>query len=67
MAMGRRSAARQGELWVATDELPRSPGHVFYVKLNELLAEAQFDAWVEDLCRPCYATKMGRPGIPPGV
>ena len=47
--------------------LPRSPGHVFYQKLNELLAEAGFDRWVEARCRPSYAEKMGRPGIPPGV
>ena len=66
MALGRRSAERQQELWVATQELPRSPGHVFYDTLNDLLAEAGFDLWVEELCRPYYA-KSGRPGIPPGV
>lgn len=66
MALGRRKDERQGELWVATHELPRSPGHVFYEKLNGLLAEAGFDAWIEDLCEPYYA-KTGRPGIPPGV
>jgi transposase len=66
MAMGRRNVEQQGELWIARTELPRSPGHVFYVKLNELLAEAGFEAWVEDLCRPFYADS-GRPGIPPGV
>lgn len=66
MALGRRNAERQAELWVATQELPTSPGHVFYEKLNRLLAEAGFDGWVEDLCRPYYA-RSGRPGIPPGV
>ena len=66
MALGRRNAERQGELWVATQELAQSPGHVFYDKLNRLFAEAGFDAWVEDLCEPHYA-KSGRPGIPPGV
>jgi transposase len=66
MSMGRRNVEQQGELWIARTELPRSPGHVFYVKLNELLAEAGFDAWVEDLCRPFYAD-TGRPSIPPGV
>src|SRR5262249_8097323 len=66
MALGRRKAERQGELWVATPALPVSPGHAFYVKLNQLLAEAGFDEWVEDLCEPYYA-KSGRPGIPPGV
>ena len=67
MAMGRRNVEQQGELWIPTTRMPRSPGHVFYAKLNELLAEAGFDRWVEDLCRPYYADKMGRPGIPPGV
>lgn len=66
MAMGRRKSERQTEMWVATGELPQSPGHVFYEKLNGLLSESGFDAWVEDQCRAYYA-RMGRPGIPPGV
>lgn len=66
MAMGRRKSERQTEMWIASGELPQSPGHVFYQKLNELLAENGFDVWVEDLCRPHYADK-GRPGIPPGM
>jgi transposase len=66
MALGRRNEERQGEFWVATQHLPTSPGHVFYDKLNRLLAEAGFDEWVEALCEPYYA-KSGRPGIPPGV
>ena len=66
MALGKRKTERQAELWVATPQLPVSPGHVFNEKLNELLAEAGFDAWIEGLCEPYYA-KSGRPGIPPGV
>lgn len=66
MAMGRRKNERQGEMWVASGAMPRSPGHVFYEKLNSLFAEIGFDAWVEDLCEAYYARK-GRPGIPPGV
>ncbi len=66
MAMGRRKKERQGEMWIATRELPQSPGHVFYEKLNGLLAENGFDVWVEDLCLAYYA-QQGRPGIPPGV
>ena len=66
MALGRRNDERQGELWIATPSLPVSPGHAFYVKLNELLAEGGFDEWVEKLCEPYYA-KRGRPSIPPGV
>jgi transposase len=43
MGMGRRPRERQSELFVATADLPRSAGHVFYEKLNELLALASFD------------------------
>ena len=66
MAMGRRKP-QQGELWVPTQELPHSPGHPFYHKLNVVLAEADFDAYVEELCRPYYAEHVGRPSIPPGT
>lgn len=66
MALGKRMQEDQG-LWVATTELPSSPGHPFYRKLNELLREAEFDTFVEKLCTPYYADGLGRPGIPPGV
>src|SRR3990170_5010541 len=65
MAMGARSNEQQ-ELWVATQDLPKSPGHPFYEKLNKILAEAGFDRLVEELCEPYYA-KAGRPSVPPGV
>ena len=61
MALGKRPAQRQPELWVATAELPRSPGHPFYVKLNALLAADGFDAWLETLCAPHYHAALGRP------
>jgi transposase len=66
MALGKRRQEQQ-EAWVATNALPKSPGHPFYQKLNQLLAEAGFDRWVERLCAPYYAEKRGRPSIPPGV
>lgn len=66
MAMRRRREEQQ-EAWVATTELPKSPGHPFFRRLNELLAEAGFDRWVEDLCAVYYAEELGRPSIPPGV
>jgi transposase len=66
MALGKRKQEEQG-LWVATTELPSSPGHPFYRKLNELFREAEFDRFVEGLCAPYYANGVGRPGIPPGV
>jgi transposase len=63
MAMGRRRRERQDALFVMASGLPRSPGHPFYHKLNDLLAEAGFDRWIEDLCRQYYATeeKRGQP------
>ncbi len=67
MALGRRKNERQQDFWVATTELPRSEGHVFYQKLNQLLREAGFDEYVETLCKPYYHDTMGRPGIPPGT
>jgi hypothetical protein len=67
MAMGKRGTERQQDLFVMHDKLPKSPGHVFYIKLNRLLAEAEFDAWVEALCEPYYADSRGRPSVPPGV
>jgi transposase len=67
MAMGRRPAQQQAHLFVATTDLPQSPGHVFYEKLNQLLDEAGFDRHVEGLCQPYYAEDIGRESIPPGV
>ena len=66
MALGKRKREQQG-LWIATTELPKSPGHPFYQKLNHVLAEAQFDSWIEKRCEPYYAATLGRPSIPPGV
>jgi transposase len=68
MSMGRRTEKQQ-PLWVVAGEMPQSPGHRFYEKLNELLGEADFDRKVEALCRPFYEAddKAGRPSIAPGV
>jgi transposase len=67
MALGRRKKERQETFWISAGELPRSAGHVFYQKLNELLHEARFDEFLEELCRQHYHATQGRPGIPPGV
>ena len=53
-------------MWVATSDLPKSPGHPFYQRLNRALAANSFDAFVEAACRRFYAAKMGRPSLPPG-
>jgi transposase len=67
MAMGRRRAARQESMWVASSALPAAPAHPFYERLNEILARAGFDAFVEAQCRGFYADRMGRPSLAPGV
>jgi transposase len=68
MAMGKRRQ-RQESLFVMADGLPKSPGHPFYQKLNTLLAEAQFDRWLEGRCGQYYEQqeRRGQPSIPPGV
>jgi transposase len=67
MALGRRKSVQQQDLFITAVDLPRSDGHVFYAKLNQLLEEAGFDTWIEKLCAPYYSQVRGRPGIPPGV
>jgi transposase len=68
MAMGKRRE-RQESLFVMAEGLPKSAGHPFYRKLNELLAEANFDRWIEKRCQQFYQQeeKRGQPSIPPGV
>jgi transposase len=53
-------------MWVATQDLPRSAAHPFYRRLNRVLDEAQFDAFVEGACATFYAEVMGRPSLAPG-
>jgi transposase len=65
MAMGTRQS-EQSSLWVATSELPTSPGHPFYARLNALLDAHDFDQVVEGLCRKFYAKVRGRPSLQPG-
>jgi transposase len=65
MAM-RREAGAQDDLVATWAEIPRSPGHAFYDRLQTLLKEAGFDVFVEDLCKPYYAARMGAPSLPPG-
>ena len=65
MAM-RRESEVQGDLVVTWAEMPRSPGHAFYDRLQTLLTEAGFDAFVEEICKPYYAPRMGAPSLPPG-
>jgi transposase len=65
MAMGKRTS-EQAPMWIPTTDLPVSPGHPFYARLNTILDEAGFDRFAEEQCRPFYAPVMGRPSLPPG-
>ncbi len=66
MALGRQTE-RQSELLLSWSELPRSQGHPFYDRLQEVLRGAGFDRHAEDLCRPYYsAVARGRKSLPPG-
>lgn len=68
MTMGRR-ADRQESLFIRTEDLVSSAGHPFYKRLNALLAEAEFDRWIEGRCQQYYnqQEKRGQPSLPPGV
>ena len=66
MAMG-KSKKRQRSLWVETRELAKVPSHPFYKKLDELLVKHGFEDFTQDLCRPFYADRQGRPSMPPSV
>ena len=63
--MGTRKT-EQPPLWVATADLPSSPGHPFYAKLSAILDAEGFDRFAEDQCRRFYAPTMGRPSLEPG-
>jgi len=62
MAMGRQTE-RQGDLMVTWSDLPRSPGHVFYDRLQQVLVDAGFDRFVETACKPYYSENMGTMSI----
>ncbi len=56
----------QSPLWVVTSDLPKSPGHPFFARLNALLDANDFDRFVERKCQSFYAAVMGRPSLTPG-
>src|SRR3954463_12953486 len=65
MALGRQGE-RQADLMLSWAELPRSPGHAFYDRLQGVLIAAGFDGFAEGQCAPYYAGERGRPSLPPG-
>jgi len=66
MAMGKRKAKQQ-DLWVSTNEIPKAASHPFYAKVNEVLEQRQLDRRLEHLCRRFYKPVFGRPSMAPGV
>jgi transposase len=66
MALGQR-IRKPLDFVLTAQDLPPPPAHPFYDRLNDLLEQAGFDRYVEDLCRPYYAERIGRRGIPPGI
>src|SRR5215468_2263181 len=67
MAMGKKRWQQQ-PLWIATGELPRTRGHVFYDRVNEILKSEKFDEFAENQCVRFYKSEtMGRPSVAPGV
>ena len=54
-------------MWIAINELPRTGGHPFYQRLNQILDAHERDAFVEARCAPFYAEKLGRPSLTPGL
>src|SRR5882757_5565507 len=66
MAMGTRRE-QQEEIWVPSCELARPASHPFYKRLNEVLAQYDFDRFVEQQSQRFYAATMGRPGLAPGI
>jgi transposase len=65
MALGRQRE-RQTDMLVSWAEMPRSPGHAFYDKLQAVLLASGFDRFVETQCATEYAPRRGRPSLPPG-
>jgi len=67
MAMGKKGE-RQQPLWIPTVELPKTRGHIFYDRVNEILKTEKFDEFAEKECVKFYKSEtMGRPSIAPGV
>jgi transposase len=64
----RQRKVRQGEFWIARNELARAQASRFYDKLDETLEEMEFTAKVHGVCAPLYSSgEKGRPPIDPVV
>jgi transposase len=67
MGMGKRKRYCHVAILIPASDLPTAPSHPFYRRLNQLLHEHDFDAFVEGLCARFYAARMGRPSLAPGI
>ncbi len=67
MAMGKRRQRQQQSLWIEERRLAQSPGHPFYERLNKVLDDEGFDAFVEAECSQFYSDRTGRPSLAPAV
>ncbi len=65
MALGKLDRTPQREMFVVPPDLERH-ADPFYQAVNALLYREKFDDFVEEICAPYYAARMGRPSIPPG-
>ena len=66
MALGKRKHIEQ-PLFLSTADLPSFKPNPFYEAVNQVLANHQFDPFVEKLCAKFYCENVGRPGLAPGV
>ena len=48
-------------------EIPKTGSHARYSRLNELLDEHGFDAFIEGLCKKFHTPTMKRPSPAPGT
>ena len=62
MAMGSKQAHP-----CLLDKQPKTQGHPFYQKLEQILTQHDFDGFVEQTCRKFYSRRLGRPSMPPGL
>ena len=44
-------------MWVATQDLPRTAGHPFYARLNQILDKHDFDEYVENSASDSMPTR----------
>ncbi|MCZ6814285.1 MAG: DDE transposase, partial [Alphaproteobacteria bacterium] len=66
MSMGQQEDL-QGDLMVSWSEMPRSPGHVFYDRLQSVLIAGGIDGFAEAACQPYDAARMGPLRCHPGA